>query len=344
MIATIMNTYSKHLVFKSFSISLFVWLTMVCLDFSVSLVMELENLSETDSFLSLFLALLTEQPHKCLQYLESSMLIGTLIALTLFNQQGNLVFLRSLGFSPSKIVLIASTGPLLLSFLVTALDEFVFIPLVTDQVISQTNSLAEERLNKDSYSWQLSNENLIGVQNLSSNKIKDVQVVEFNEVGDVIRAEKFNSGLLKDNKLTLRLTEGRSSQTEILPFLLKAPLNTKSLESMSLRSLLKMQKNYSSLKVSNDLRLIKAAVYSKIFLPAFVLGIIFFAGSLMFSLVRSGGIGRQIVFGIFFGLLFDLTKDLLVASFLTYQWPILVAYLLPIFFLIMAGWIGYRRI
>jgi len=344
MIATIMNTYSKHLVFKSFSISLFVWLTMVCLDFSVSLVMELENLSETNSFLSLFLALLTEQPHKGLQYLESSMLIGTLIALTLFNQQGNLVFLRSLGFSPSKIVLIASAGPLLLSLLLTALDEFVFIPLVTNQAISQTNSLAEETLNNDSYSWQLSNENLIGVQNLRSNKIKGVQVVEFNEAGEVIRAEKFNSGLLTDNKLTLRLTEGRSSQTEIFPFLLKAPLNTKSLESMSLRSLLKMQKNYSSLKVSNDFRLIKSAVYSKIFLPAFVLGIIFFAGSLMFSLVRSGGIGRQIVFGIFFGLLFDLTKDLFVASFLTYQWPILVAYLLPIFFLIIAGWIGYRRI
>ena len=204
--------------------------------------------------------------------------------------------------------------------------------------------MAEETLNRDSYSWQLSNENLIGVQNLRSNKIKGVQVVEFNEAGEVIRAEKFNSGLLTDNKLTLRLTEGRSSQTEIFPFLLKAPLNTKSLESMSLRSLLKMQKNYSSLKVSNDFRLIKSAVYSKIFLPAFVLGIIFFAGSLMFSLVRSGGIGRQIVFGIFFGLLFDLTKDLFVASFLTYQWPILVAYLLPIFFLIMAGWIGYRRI
>ena len=87
-----MSIYAKHLIIKSFITSLFVWLTMICLDFSVSFVMELENLSDANSFLSIFLATLIEQPHKGLQYLESSMLIGALIALSIFNQQGNLVF------------------------------------------------------------------------------------------------------------------------------------------------------------------------------------------------------------------------------------------------------------
>ena len=80
---------------------------MVFLDFSVTLVLELENLNEDMDFYVIFNSVLLEQPHKGMQYLESSMLIGTLIALTIFNQQGNLIFLRSAGFSPIKIVLIS---------------------------------------------------------------------------------------------------------------------------------------------------------------------------------------------------------------------------------------------
>jgi len=339
-----MNIYAKHLILKSFLTSLFVWLTMVCLDFSVSFVTELENLSSTNSFISILFATLVEQPHKGLQYLESSMLIGALIALTIFNQQGNLVFLRSLGFSPSKIILITGIGPLFLSLILVTLDEFIFVEISDEYKIVQTIAVDENYANQGTYSWQLTDQSLIGVQALGSNKISDIQVIQFNEIGEVSRSQKFNSGVLRDNQLTITNPRDTSSQPEIFTFLLQPSLDQKTLERSSLRSLTNLQKKYSSLVPQKDLRLIKSAIYSKIFLPIFVMGIIYFAGSLMFGLVRSGGIGRQIVFGIFFGLLFDLTKDLFVASFLTYQWPILIAYLIPILCLITGGWLGYRRI
>ena len=339
-----MNIYAKHLILKSFLISLFVWLTMVCLDFSVSFVTELENLSSTNSFISILFATLVEQPHKGLQYLESSMLIGALIALTIFNQQGNLVFLRSLGFSPSKIILITGIGPLLLSLILLTLDEFIFVEISDEYKIVQTIAVDENYANQGTYSWQLTDQSLIGVQVLGSNKISDIQLIQFNETGEVSRAQKFNSGALKDNELKISNPRDPSLQPEIFTFLLQPSLDQKTLERSSLRSLTTLQKKYSSLAPQKDLRLIQSAIYSKIFLPIFVLGIIYFAGSLMFGLVRSGGIGRQIVFGIFFGLLFDLTKDLFVASFLTYQWPILIAYLIPLLCLITGGWVGYRRI
>ena len=339
-----MNIYAKHLILKSFLTSLFVWLTMVCLDFSVSFVTELENLSSTNSFISILFATLIEQPHKGLQYLESSMLIGALIALTIFNQQGNLVFLRSLGFSPSKIILITGIGPLFLSLILVTLDEFIFVEISDEYKIVQTIAVDENYANQGTYSWQLTDQSLIGVQALGSNKISDIQVIQFNEIGEVSRSQKFKSGVLRDNQLTITNPRDTSSQPEIFTFLLQPSLDQKTLERSSLRSLTNLQKKYSSLVPQKDLRLIKSAIYSKIFLPIFVMGIIYFAGSLMFGLVRSGGIGRQIVFGIFFGLLFDLTKDLFVASFLTYQWPILIAYLIPILCLITGGWLGYRRI
>ena len=339
-----MNIYAKHLILKSFLTSLFVWLTMVCLDFSVSFVTELENLSSTNSFISILFATLVEQPHKGLQYLESSMLIGALIALTIFNQQGNLVFLRSLGFSPSKIILITGIGPLFLSLILLTLDEFIFVEISDEYKILQTITVDENYSDQGTYSWQLTDQSLIGVQVLGSNKISDIQLIQFNETGEVSRAQKFNSGALKDNELKISNPRDPSLQPEIFTFLLQPSLDQKTLERSSLRSLTTLQKKYSSLAPQRDSRLIQSAIYSKIFLPIFVLGIIYFAGSLMFGLVRSGGIGRQIVFGIFFGLLFDLTKDLFVASFLTYQWPILIAYLIPLLCLITGGWVGYRRI
>ena len=339
-----MNIYAKHLILKSFWTSLFVWLTMVCLDFSVSFVTELENLSSTNSFISILFATLVEQPHKGLQYLESSMLIGALIALTIFNQQGNLVFLRSLGFSPSKIILITGIGPLFLSLILLTLDEFIFVEISDEYKIVQTIAVDENYSDQGTYSWQLTDQSLIGVQVLGSNKISDIQLIQFNETGEVSRAQKFNSGALKDNELKISNPRDPSLQPEIFTFLLQPSLDQKTLERSSLRSLTTLQKKYSSLAPQKDLRLIQSAIYSKIFLPIFVLGIIYFAGSLMFGLVRSGGIGRQIVFGIFFGLLFDLTKDLFVVSFLTYQLPILIAYLIPLLCLISGGWVGYRRI
>ena len=272
------------------------------------------------------------------------MLIGALIALTIFNQQGNLVFLRSLGFSPSRIILITGIGPLLLSLILGTLDEFIFVEISDEYKTVQIIAVDENYSDQGTYSWQLTDQSLIGVQILGPNKISDIQLVQFNETGEVSRAQKFNSGVLKDNELKISNPRDPSLQPEIFTFLLQPSFDQKILERSSLRSLINLQKKYSSSLPPNDLRLIKSAIYSKIFTPIFVIGIIYFAGSLMFGLVRSKGIGRQIVFGIFFGLLFDLTKDLFAASFLIYQWPLLIAYLIPILCLISGGWLGYRRI
>ena len=81
----IFNTYSRHLIKKSFVISAMVWTVILFLDFSVTLVLELENISAEKDFFTIFSVLLYEQPTKGMQYLESSMLIGTLIALSMFN-------------------------------------------------------------------------------------------------------------------------------------------------------------------------------------------------------------------------------------------------------------------
>ena len=124
---------------------------MLFLDFSVTLVMELENLTDDTSFLSIFNVVLYEQLHKGMQYLESSMLIGTLIALSIFNQQGNLVFLRSAGLSPLKIVLISGLGPVILSLALIFFDETLFLDLAKkSKIINQSTESSEV------FQWEIS--------------------------------------------------------------------------------------------------------------------------------------------------------------------------------------------
>jgi len=93
-----------------------------------------------------------------------------------------------------------------------------------------------------------------------------------------------------------------------------------------------------------DLQKIDSLIYARVLLPISIIAIIFLAGSLMFASLRSGGVGLQIIIGISLGLIYDLLKDLSVASFLTYQWPILLAHLLPIMILIGIGSYKFQRI
>ena len=334
MIANIFNTYSKHLIKKSFLVSAFVWIVMVFLDFSVTLVMELENISDDTNFLVIFNMVLLEQPHKGLQYIESSMLIGTLIALAIFNQQGNLVFLRSAGFSPIKIVLISGIGPLILSLFLIFFDEAIFLDLSQkSKIFNQPPQMQSTEV----FQWEIVNENLIGLRRLNDTDAQAIQIIEFNDGQKIISSSNYEEGKLNNGQL---LIAGLSDQ-QAFDFPASLLFSTTTIENLPLISLLGLKQAYQS---EGDLQKIDSLIYARVLLPISIIAIIFLAGSLMFASLRSRGVGLQIIIGISLGLIYDLFKDLSVASFLTYQWPILIAHLLPIMILIGVGSYKFQRI
>ena len=195
---SILNTYSRHLIKKTFLISALVWIVMLFLDFSVTLVMELENLADDTSFLSIFNVVLYEQLHKGMQYLESSMLIGTLIALSIFNQQGNLIFLRSAGLSPLKIVLISGLGPVILSLALIFFDETLFLDLAKkSKIINQPTESAEV------FQWEISEKNLIGLKRIDNNQAQAIQVIEFGDKQRIASSSLFQEGKLDQGQLVI---------------------------------------------------------------------------------------------------------------------------------------------
>jgi lipopolysaccharide export system permease protein len=294
--------------------------------------MELENLDDDNGFISIFNVVLYEQLHKGMQYLESSMLIGTLIALSIFNQQGNLVFLRSAGLSPLKIVLISGLGPIILSLALIFFDETFFLDLSKkSKTMNQPTGSAEV------FQWEISEKNLIGLRRINSNQAEAIQIIEFNDNQRIASSSSFQEGKLDQGQLVILDSPSQPSFEFPSSFL----LSNNVLETFSLSSLLDLKRTY---QLDKDLQKIDSLIYARVLLPVSIIAIIFLAGSLMFDSLRLTGVGRQIIIGISLGLIYDLTKDLSVASFLTYQWPILIAHLLPIMILIGIGAYKFQRI
>ena len=305
---------------------------MLFLDFSVTLVMELENLSINQTLSIIFNSVLYEQLHKGMQYLESSMLIGTLIALSIFNQQGNLVFLRSVGFSPLKIVLLSGLGPIILSLALIFLDEKVFLDLS-----KKSNTLSQSTQSAEVIQWEMVDKNLIGLSRVNDKQVKAIQIIEFNDQQRVTSFANYEEGKLENGQLFIKdpVTQ------QAFKFPVSFQLTNNALENFSFLSLLDIKKTYLSDK---DLQKIDTLIYARALLPASILAIIFLAGSLMFNSSRSEGVGKQIIIGISIGLIYDLVKDLSVASFLTYEWSIFIAHLLPIMVLVGIGTYKFQRI
>ena len=328
----VLNTYSKHLIRKSFLISAMVWTVMLFLDFSVTLILELENISAEQGFFTIFNILLYEQLHKGMQYLESSMLIGTLIALSIFNKQGNLVFLRSAGFSPFKIVLVSGLGPLIFSLILIFFDETLFLDLSKKSKIFNQSSHSSEQLQ-----WTITNKNLIGLKRINENEVRAIQIIKFNDQQRVTSSDNFLEGNLENGELLI--TDSKSQK--IYDFPTSYFISNNNLENFSLLSLLDLKNSYLS---EDDLQKIDSLIYSRLLMPLSIMAVIFLAGSMMFHTSRSSGVGRQIIIGISIGFIYDLIKDLSIASFLTYQLPIVIAYLLPITILLAIGAYKFQKI
>ena len=328
----LLNTYSIHLIRKSFLISAMVWTVMLFLDFSVTLILELENLSAEQGFFTIFNILLYEQLHKGMQYLESSMLIGTLIALSILNKQGNLVFLRSAGFSPFKIVLVSGLGPIIFSLILIFFDETLFLDLSKKSKILNQSFHSTEQLQ-----WTITNKNLIGLKRINENEVRAIQIIEFNDQQRVTSSDNFLEGNLENGELLI--TDSKSQK--IYDFPTSYFISNNNLENFSLHSLIDLKNSYLS---EDDLQKIDSLIYARLLMPLSIMAVIFLAGSLMFHTSRSSGVGRQIIIGISIGFVYDLIKDLSIASFLTYQLPIAMAYLLPITILLAIGAYKFQKI
>ena len=201
----------------------------------------------------------------------------------------------------------------------------------TSKTLNQPNQSAEL------IQWEVADKNLIGLSRLNDSEAEAIRIIEFNDQQKIISFTSFKEGELDDGKLQIV----DSSYNKTFDFPASFLLSNNALEKLSLPALFRLKNSY---QLNKDLQKIDSLIYSRFLMPISIIAIIFLAGSLMFDNMRSTGVGRQIIIGISLGLIYDLIKDLSIASFLTYQWPILMAHLLPIMILIGVGTYKFQKI
>jgi lipopolysaccharide export system permease protein len=162
-------------------------------------------------------------------------------------------------------------------------------------------------------------------------------LLEFKNKEGFIASSQHGSGSLSEGQLLIESPEGN----QVFNFPDSLLFSNIAIEKLRLTRLLELRNNY---QLEGDMHKIDSLIFARLFLPISIIAIIFLAGSLMFSNARTGGVGRQIIIGISLGLVYDLLKDLSIASFLTYQWPIFLAHILPIVLLIGLGYFKFQRV
>jgi lipopolysaccharide export LptBFGC system permease protein LptF len=221
---------------------------------------------------------------------------------------------------------------LVFSLALIFLDETLFMNLAkTSKILNQSDQSAKV------IQWEMADKNLIGLSRLSDSDAEAIRIIEFNEQQKIVSFASFEEGELYDGKL--HIVDSPSNET--FDFQGSFLLSNNVLEKFSLPELFQLKKSY---QLEKDMQKINSMIYARLLMPISIIAIIFLAGSLMFDNMRSTGVGRQIIVGISLGLIYDLIKDLSIASFLTYQWPILMAHLSPIIILIGIGAYKFQKI
>ena len=123
----LVGIFSRHIIVRTFVITLLVFLGITFLDLIFSIIGDTEDLNEEFTLNDLIFTTLYRLFHDSMDYVQGSCLLGALISLGLFKRDGNLTIIRSNGLSPIKISLIFALGPIIFSLLMISLDNKLFI-------------------------------------------------------------------------------------------------------------------------------------------------------------------------------------------------------------------------
>ncbi|MDA9331110.1 LptF/LptG family permease, partial [Gammaproteobacteria bacterium] len=148
------------------------------LDLVFNFISELENLSDTYTFISALKYVFLSMPHSAMNFLEGACLLGVMISLGISHQEGNLNVLRSSGKSPIQIILISSIGPMILVFSFLLIDELAFREIHLNSQIEKSLKLNSTQEVSSNIQWVKDENSLISYTNITSDTIFNVKFVK----------------------------------------------------------------------------------------------------------------------------------------------------------------------
>ena len=298
----LVGIFSRHIIVRTFVITLLVFLGITFLDLIFSIIGDTEDLNEEFTLNDLIFTTLYRLFHDSMDYVQGSCLLGALISLGLFKRDGNLTIIRSNGLSPIKISLIFALGPIIFSLLMISLDNKLFIQ-AANHAETFNSQISRDKLDIK-FSWIKDGNKILRYSQKRESEILNPTLILLDEndsVKEIISSEKaeVSDGLIKIDNSEFRFSLPKNKN-----------LDRSTVKNIPIGSL----KNYLRGSEENELEdkeknFIIVEILKRILLPISALLLILTASMLFFRDQRNNSFGSYVVGGFLGAFVFNLTQE-----------------------------------
>ena len=333
----LVGIFSRHIIVRTFVITLLVFLGITFLDLIFSIIGDAEDLNEEFTLNDLIFTTLYRLFHDSMDYVQGSCLLGALISLGLFKRDGNITIIRSNGLSPIKISLIFALGPIIFSLLMISLDNKLFIQ-AANHAETFNSQISRDKLDIK-FSWIKDGNKILRYSQKRESEILNPTLILLDEndsVKEIISSEKAEvlDGLIKIDNSEFRFYLPKDKN-----------LDRSTVKNIPIGSL----KNYLRGSEANKLEdkeknFIVVEILKRILLPISALLLILAASMLFFRDQRNNSFGSYVVGGFLGAFVFNLTQEFFFSMSLTIQSNIVAISLMPYLLLLVIFYLTYKRI
>jgi lipopolysaccharide export LptBFGC system permease protein LptF len=333
----LVGIFSRHIIVRTFVITLLVFLGITFLDLIFSIIGDIEDLNEEFTLNDLIFTTLYRLFHDSMDYVQGSCLLGALISLGLFKRDGNITIIRSNGLSPIKISLIFALGPIIFSLLMISLDNKLFIQ-AANHAETFNSQISRDKLDIK-FSWIKDGNKILRYSQKRESEILNPTLFLLDEndsVKEIISSEKAEvlDGLIKIDNSEFRFYLPKDKN-----------LDRSTVKNIPIGSL----KNYLRGSEANKLEdkeknFIVVEILKRILLPISALLLILAASMLFFRDQRNNSFGSYVVGGFLGAFVFNLTQEFFFSMSLTIQSNIVAISLMPYLLLLVIFYLTYKRI
>ncbi len=333
----LVGIFSRHIIVRTFVITLLVFLGITFLDLIFSIIGDTEDLNEEFTLNDLIFTTLYRLFHDSMDYVQGSCLLGALISLGLFKRDGNLTIIRSNGLSPIKISLIFALGPIIFSLLMISLDNKLFIQ-AANHAETFNSQISRDKLDIK-FSWIKDGNKILRYSQKRESEILNPTLILLDEndsVKEIISSEKAeeSDGLIKIDNSEFRFYLPKDNN-----------LDRSTVKNIPIGSLKTYLKGSEANKLEDkEKNFIIVEILKRILLPISALLLILAASMLFFRDQRNNSFGSYVVGGFLGAFVFNLTQEFFFSMSLTIQSNIVAISLMPYLLLLVIFYLNYKRI
>ena len=333
----LVGIFSRHIIVRTFVITLLVFLGITFLDLIFSIIGDTEDLNEEFTLNDLIFTTLYRLFHDSMDYVQGSCLLGALISLGLFKRDGNLTIIRSNGLSPIKISLIFALGPIIFSLLMISLDNKLFIQ-AANHAETFNSQISRDKLDIK-FSWIKDGNKILRYSQKRESEILNPTLILLDEndsVKEIISSEKAeeSDGLIKIDNSEFRFYLPKDNN-----------LDRSTVKNIPIGSLKTYLKGSEANKLDDkEKNFIIVEILKRILLPISALLLILTASMLFFRDQRNNSFGSYVVGGFLGAFVFNLTQEFFFSMSLTIQSNIVAISLMPYLLLLVIFYLTYKRI